>query len=74
MNATNSAETKPAPKSFWRMEAPRWCNWFMFWLIIIAIPLCAAISYAGKQKSPSVGCAVLAVFLTANYLIRWPRW
>lgn len=40
----------------------------MFWLILTAIPLCAAISYATNQKSRNIGYAVLAVLLTANYI------
>ncbi|MGH7941262.1 MAG: hypothetical protein ACREE6_17755 [Limisphaerales bacterium] len=63
----NSPE--PTKKSFWRMEMPRWCKWFMFWLIVTAIPLCTAITYATKQKSPNVGYAILAVLLTANYMM-----
>jgi hypothetical protein len=70
MNApslTNSPANKP--HSFWSTYIPRWAKWFMFWLILTAISLCTAISYATKQKSSNVAYAMLAVLLTANYVM-----
>jgi hypothetical protein len=70
MNAANSQEpNQPAPKSFWRMELSRWCKWFILWLILTAIPLCAACFYAGKHRSSNVACGVLVVLFTANYVM-----
>jgi hypothetical protein len=37
---TNSPEPKPSPpKSFWQkmLYAPRWCRWYLFWMIFTAI-------------------------------------
>jgi len=70
MNTPENPEPNhPAPKSFWRWEAPRWCNRYILWLILTAIPLCVAIDYATKQKSSNLACFILAVLLTLNYVM-----
>ncbi|MGH7941383.1 MAG: hypothetical protein ACREFR_09960 [Limisphaerales bacterium] len=60
---------QPARKPVWRWEAPRWCAWFLLWLILTSIPLCVAIDYTLKHKSFNVACLVLAALLTANYIL-----
>ena len=51
------------------MEAQRWCWWFIVWLILTAIPLCAGIDYAEKRNSSNAAYAALATLLAGNYVM-----
>ncbi len=74
MNATSSTdslEPKPLPpRSFWRMEAPRWFKWYLGALILTVFALAATLFYFHHSKpSDDKECAFFAVTTTVTYML-----